>query len=289
MEIYQLRQFLAVAETRSFTRAAEQLGVSQPALSTGISKLEKELGVSLLLRDRRASTLTNYGLSFVGRARQILDMCSASKAEMRTNDTRKAIRLGVMPSLPIQTVSAISKACITTFPDSLFYFREGQSAELHELIEKGKLDLALVSSSTSVDDHQQVPLIDEPYLIACHVDHPFARFKSIKLTDLNDQNFILRTSCEARRATQDILSSRGIRIRIVASTAQDDRALHLVGAGIGIALMPASFIARGVVRIPVSDYNIVRTLIVRMNNQSKVRPDVQNIFEFLRQTKIRYL
>ena len=47
MDIYQIRYFLAIAETGGFTKAAERLFVSQPSLSTGIKKLEQELGVIL--------------------------------------------------------------------------------------------------------------------------------------------------------------------------------------------------------------------------------------------------
>ncbi len=115
MKIYQFRQLLAVAETSSFTRAADRLGVSQPALSAGISKLEDELGVILVHRDRRAIHLTNHGQRLAARARQVLDVCSTARAEMRANASLERIALGVMPSVPIEKISAIAKACVAAF------------------------------------------------------------------------------------------------------------------------------------------------------------------------------
>jgi hypothetical protein len=50
--------------------------------------------------------------------------------------------------------------------------------------------------------------MEEPYMLACHIDHPLARRGSISLSDVDGENFVLRTSCEARRATQDIKRAR---------------------------------------------------------------------------------
>jgi DNA-binding transcriptional LysR family regulator len=287
MEIYQFRQLLAVAETSSFTRAADRLGVSQPALSAGISKLEDELGVVLVHRDRRAVHLTHHGQRLAARARQVLEVCSTARAEMRANDSLETITLGVLPSLPIEKISAIAKACVAAFPDVSFDFREGHSAELHELLCKDKLDLAFTSTFKQEEDPDQARLMDEPYMLACHIDHPLARRGSILLSDIDGEDFVLRTSCEARRATQDILSARGIRNKVTARTAQDDRAFNLVAAGIGVALMPALFSGPGVARVPISDLPITRTLVVRKKNKPKTSAEA--IFQFLKEKDIRHL
>jgi len=47
MELRQLRQFVAVADTQSFSRAAEKLHMAQPPLSVAIRKLEAEIGTPL--------------------------------------------------------------------------------------------------------------------------------------------------------------------------------------------------------------------------------------------------
>jgi DNA-binding transcriptional LysR family regulator len=217
----------------------------------------------------------------------VLDVCSTARAEVRANDSLATIALGVMPSLPIEKISAIAKACVAAFPEVSFDFREGQSAELHDMLGKGRLDLAFTSALKDGDDPQQARLMEEPYMLACHVDHPLARYGSISLNEMDGENFVLRTSCEARRATQDILTARGIRTKVVARTAQDDRALNLVAAGIGIALMPALFSSARVARVPISDLPIARILVVR--KRRKPNKSTEAIFQFLKEKDIRYL
>ena len=53
MELYQLRQFAAVAKYENMTRAAESLNVAQPAVSKTIRNLESELGAELFERTGR--------------------------------------------------------------------------------------------------------------------------------------------------------------------------------------------------------------------------------------------
>ena len=56
MEIYQLRQFAAVAKTENMTRAAQSLSMAQPAVSKTIRNLESELGVELDMEDQKITT-----------------------------------------------------------------------------------------------------------------------------------------------------------------------------------------------------------------------------------------
>lgn len=287
MEIYQLRQFVAVAEAGSFTRGAERLGVSQPALSAGIAKLEAELEGLLFDRDHRTVRLTPRGEKMLERAREMLALCAAARAEIRSIGEAKPLVIGAMLSMPVEKVAAIVGACKMAFPDIAFEIGEGYPGELYDLIEKQRVDIAITVSLSEQGDPQEAVLMREPYLLACSLDHPYARRASISLSDLEGQDFIVRLTCEARRETRDLLKEKGVRSRIVARTAHDDRALNLVAAGIGIALMPGLFSNPRVARVPVQDLPFERTIVAR--RQARPTPHALEIFEFLKGKNIRYL
>jgi LysR family transcriptional regulator, hydrogen peroxide-inducible genes activator len=73
MELYQIRYFLAVAETLNFTRAAERSFVSQSALTKAIQRLEEIVGGRLLDRSSKSVQLTTLGLSLLPNFKQIND------------------------------------------------------------------------------------------------------------------------------------------------------------------------------------------------------------------------
>lgn len=91
MELTQLKQFVAVAETGSLSLAAERLYISQPALSTMLKKLESELGVALFHRTRNKITLNEAGELALQHAQQILVQAERMKTELREFSRRDKI------------------------------------------------------------------------------------------------------------------------------------------------------------------------------------------------------
>ena len=83
---------------------------------------------------------------------------------------------------------------------------------------------------------------------------------NVKLADLDGKSFIVRTRCDFYQDVTNVLVARGIRMRIVYQTDQDDRALALVAAGIGLALVPAHFEGPAVKQVPVLDLSISRAI-----------------------------
>ncbi len=74
--------FVCVGESANLTAAGERLGLSASAVSKAVTRLEEELGQRLLHRTTRKITLTEEGLAFLDRCRQILTDVADAEAEM---------------------------------------------------------------------------------------------------------------------------------------------------------------------------------------------------------------
>ena len=74
MDLRVLKYFLVVATERNISNAAKILFVSQPALSKQLKELEEELGVILFKRRNRNITLTEDGVYFLSKTKEILSL-----------------------------------------------------------------------------------------------------------------------------------------------------------------------------------------------------------------------
>lgn len=67
-----MQVFVSVADCGSFSKCARRLGISQPSVSRQVNALEEHLGVRLLQRTTRRLSLTEAGVVYCEKSRQIL-------------------------------------------------------------------------------------------------------------------------------------------------------------------------------------------------------------------------
>lgn len=79
----EMRAFAAVAEARSFTQGARKLDVSGAQVSKLVARLENRLGARLLNRTTRDVSLTETGLAYLERARDLLEEFDALETSVR--------------------------------------------------------------------------------------------------------------------------------------------------------------------------------------------------------------
>lgn len=260
MELYQIRHFVAVVETGSFTKGALREAVSQPAISASIAKLEAELEVKLLDRRRSLVVPTPAGMRLLEAGKTMLYLGNSVKAELKTFTAPTLLRLGILQTLSSQQISKLLGSFRRSNQHVEIEVFDGVSGQLSKLLSEQRLDIILTIFNGDSTKFESCALFEEPYVLAVPSKHRFALRQTVTLADLDNEAFIVRTACDRFHDATHALDSRGIRIRVVYRTDQDDRAFALVAAGIGIAFTPAHFESPGVAKVPVSDLGIVRTI-----------------------------
>lgn len=260
MELYQIRHFVAVVETGSFTKGAQRAAVSQPAISASIARLEAELAVKLLNRRHTSVVPTAAGTRLFEAGKSILYECNSIKAELRAFAAPSVFKVGILQSLSSWEISKLLSSFRHANPHVAIELVDGSCEQLVSLLEEGQLDAILTILEGDFSKFSSRLLFKEPYALAVPVDHRFAQRQSIALADLHNEAFIARTGCEFYQDATEALIARGIKTRIVYRTDQDDRALALVAAGLGVAFIPGHFDAPSVKQVAVSDLGIVRTI-----------------------------
>ena len=101
----------------------------------------------------------------------------------------------------------------------------------------------------------------------------------MKLADLDGESFIVRTRCDFYQDVTNVLVARGIKIRVVYQTDQDDRALSLIAAGIGLSLVPAHFDVSAIKQVPVLDLGLSREIGLLWSREREVG-DLKEFIKF---------
>jgi DNA-binding transcriptional LysR family regulator len=260
MELTQIRHFIAVAEAGGFTKGAQRAAVSQPAISASIARLEAELDVKLLDRRRSPVVPTAAGMRLLEAGKEILHTCNAVKAELKSIATPKLLRIGVLQSLSSSCVSKLLSSFRRANIHVAIEVVDGSSEQLLEFLAEQDLDTVLTIFEGKDLNFASRVLFKEPYMLAVPKDHRFAQRESVQLADLEGEPLIVRTRCDFYQDVTDLLAIRRIKTRIVYQTDQDDRALALVAAGIGVALVPAHYEVSSVKQVPVSDLGVSRAI-----------------------------
>jgi LysR family hydrogen peroxide-inducible transcriptional activator len=248
--VQQLRYAVAVADTRHFGRAAQRCFVSQPALSAQVRELEARLRVRLFERTGRGVLITEAGADIIDRARRILrelDDLSEAAAGAREDELSGPLRLGVIPTIAPYVLPHAMRLIRDAHPGLELYLREDRTQALVAQLQAGELDLLLLALPLARRGIEELALYEEPFLLAVPERHALARRRRCDVSALADERLVLLEEGHCLRDQA---------LAVCAFAGHDGHAevqgtslptvVQMVGAGLGVTLLPASTIERDV-------------------------------------------
>lgn len=241
----QLRCFVAVAIELHFGRAAERLNMTQPPLSRQIQLLEHELGVELLTRGRRSVRLTSAGRAFLPEAEDLLRRgeAAALAARRALRGDAGSVTLGFIPAASYGFLPKLVSVARDLMPDVDLILKELTTSEQQEGIAARRIDLGLVRPLRIRHGIETARVMRDPFVLAVPSRHPLAERAHITVRDLDRQPFIMYSPAEGRYSYEilaGVFRAAGIEPLYVQFLFQTHTILSLVGAGLGIALVPES-------------------------------------------------
>jgi LysR family transcriptional regulator, hydrogen peroxide-inducible genes activator len=237
----QLRYFSALARHRHFGRAAEECAVSQPALSVQIQELEASLGTVLVERTRGQIELTPDGVEIARRAVRILAEVVELEDHARHGSRLLTgpLRLGVIPSIAPYLLPAALPCLQRRFPALALQLRESQTAILVGELQRGALDVLVLSLPLREPGLETLALFDDRFLLAVPASHPLAAERDGAVRLLTRERLLLLEEGHCLR--DQALSycqqvERGARSSFGASSLAT--IVQMVANGLGITLLP---------------------------------------------------
>lgn len=244
MTFRDLEYALALERLGHFSRAAAACEVSQPTLSGQIRKLEDELGVAIFERDGRTVRVTPAGRTILDLARAAVRAAADMRraAEATRDPLVGPLRLGLIPTLAPYLLPHLLPAAGKRLPTMPLTVVEEQTDVLIARLGAGEIDAALLATPLSAESLAEVPLFDEPLLLALPAAHPLAAKTAVDAADLEGAHVLVLAGGHCLREQTLALCSRA---QAALSTGSDLRAsnletlLNLVEAGYGVTVIPA--------------------------------------------------
>jgi LysR family hydrogen peroxide-inducible transcriptional activator len=286
--IRHLRYFEALAHHGHFSRAAEACAISQPALSLQIKELEEMLGAALFERGARQTRLTALGQEFVVRVREILrgvdelgDLARGSCSPLAGR-----LRIGVIPTVAPYLLPSVIRHLSVRFPAVDLRPREAVTQRLIEELTEGRLDAAIVALPVSQPSLVEQPLFDEEFVLVrptADAERPVPNAEALRAMRLLllDEGHCFREQalsyCKLPSTPRDLIQGSSLSTLV-----------QMVGAGIGVTLIPQMAVAVETRSAPVSVARLpaprpVRTIGMVWRKSTPLSSQLAEVAETVRQ------
>ena len=238
MELYQLKTFIAVADTANLTRAAARLHHSPSAVSSQIKALESELGLALFRRTSRGMVLTPAGETLLPKAKKVVQSARQLETAAQTLTTQPAgnLTVGINTAPDLIGISTIQSRAAAELPELRFLFTETRSNELAQALIQGQVDLGFHFGTITNDQIHSRPLREIPICVGLP---PNLKAVPQSWEELAALPWVWTyQQCPYHHAFAPHLEKRGLSISPVADAVDEAIVAELVKSGTGAALMP---------------------------------------------------
>ena len=275
--------FVKTVETGSFTKAAEELHYAQSSVSKMIADLEAEWGMTLLERSKSGVGLTSAGVQLLPTIRKLLSGYTELEGQIsRMNGLETGIvRIGTFSSVAINWLPNIFSRLQRDYPGIEYEMLLGDYREVEQWIKEGRVDCGFLRLPTP-ENFDTIPLKQDEYKVILPVGHPLAEKKTIPLSDLDGQPFLLLEH-GGKTEVSDLLESRHVRPDIRFTTWEDFAIMAMVERGMGVSILPDLILKRVPYRIEIRPLEepYYRSVGLAMKNRAHLTPAVQKFMEYL--------
>jgi len=289
-DLVDLQLFLHVAEATSITHGAEMSNMALGSASERIRKMEELAGVALLERSRRGVILTPAGRAFAHHGRLVLQHVEHMKGELYeyAGGLKGRVRMQANASAVSEFLPQALKAFLADHPGIDVDLEESSSYEIVRSVAEGFVEVGIVADIVDFGALEAYPFATDRLVLVMPQNHPVAEQRSPSFRSLLDQDFV---GLAATNALQQHLGQRAIQagkpLKLRVRLGSFDAACRMVGAGIGLAIIPETAARRcrrsASIRISrLADPWALRQLHVCVRRSNDLPPPARLLLEHLR-------
>jgi LysR family hydrogen peroxide-inducible transcriptional activator len=249
----QLQYLVAVARTGGFGAAALACGVSQPSLSAQVAKIEEVLGVAMFERNPRGVRLTSEGRELLPIFERMLATADelVEQVQALVDPELATLRIGVIPTVAPYLLPAAVRALREQFPKLTIHWIEAQTADVEAALAKAELDAGIIADPPTDPAFTSREIgADRFFLLVPSTRKPTRRQRA-KPADLAGEEVLLLADGHCLREHALDICVRAGAIESPFRATSLSTLVQMVGAGLGVTLLPSSAVEVEVSRAPV--------------------------------------
>ena len=235
-----LRYFSVLAQVEHYTLAAARLGISQPSLSSAIHHLEDELGgIRLFEKVGRNIRLTEEGRYYQEKVDAALKELNTASMTLRESKVSAPvlIRMGMVSGTVAGSVAGEIATYLRQNERIRFRLTESSAEDLMDMVRQEKLDMAIVDTTDRDRTLHFRKLCRRNFSVALPASHALAARDALNPQDLSREPQIV-FNYDMENSFGQWASGLPTDENIVCTVNTAQAALDLVGAGVGICVVP---------------------------------------------------
>ena len=235
----QLRSFHAVAKTQSITLASKLLNISQPTITKQIQLLEEFQSINVINRHARGVTLTDLGKKLYELTSGIFEL---EEKAIQLFSSNLNIHRGTLVTGTSGTYYIIKliKEFKKSHPGIELKIVSSNSNEILDKLYNYQIDLGVVGKPLKEkfkSDLYYIPYMKQKIVIIAGKGSKFYNNQTLKLNELNGENFINRESgSETRRVFEDNLKKASLKVNTIMEVSRTTM-VQAVKENIGVGLI----------------------------------------------------
>jgi DNA-binding transcriptional LysR family regulator len=167
------------------------------------------------------------------------------------------IRVATIYSIGLHDLPPYLKKFLKSFPTVNVHVEYRRANQVYEDVLGNVVDLGLVAYPTKDNKLEMVPLRKDTLVLICHPQHPLAKNKTIKLTQLAGQKFIgFEPDIPTRKAIDRILKDENVEVQNVMEFDNIETVKRAVEIEAGISIVPQGTITQEVAKQTLAELKI---------------------------------
>jgi DNA-binding transcriptional LysR family regulator len=155
------------------------------------------------------------------------------------------IRVATIYSIGLHDLPPYLKKYLKAYPTVNVHVEYRHAHEIYEDVVGNVVDIGLVAYPQRGPHWEVIPLRKEPLVLVCHPQHPLAKLKSLKLAQLQGQNFIgFAANIPTRRAIDRLLKDAKVSVNMVMEFDNIETVKRAVEIEAGVAIVPHLTVAQ---------------------------------------------